>query len=547
MPPEWEVTCIIVDGNGKLLPQSNAFVVDIHFDAKISKFKERIQSQNPRSLPYDPTSLLLWKPVKDVDAAFSHDRLEEIISGLSLNANNNDVERLLETRSVSEYWSTGPDSELLHVIVQAPHEGRVGRDTTILAKRLKTITDIAPSSLAQPPRLQKVVGEDQVITVNRPYEISSIPVALYERAFGVFRDRCKQLPSNKAMDYLLRLTPVGCEWYPVEADRREAVAKVFSECLDLQFHAEKIGNTEYVTEGHLAFNIVPAAIRECKNEEGSALYQATLSYTIFLSRALLGFGNRNTCFPSILVVDSGSKLGFYAAIWDGQQVRIEPLCRGIDLIANWKELHARHEGAATLDALVEAIHLIEEHYALLGSTTGSVKRSNLGINPRYPYLTSYCNDHGTEVRLDYTMQLEEDKLLFTANFDQPDPGKCIVKFTQHEYSADVHISLAMHQMAPKLRKIIEIPGGWKVVIMDQSKYEILHHYPLSSELQEKVKNKVKSIVQTLHQNGFVHGDIRAANLLIDPASLKSDDVQVHLIDFDWAGRAGEVRYPIGLN
>ncbi|KAG5349563.1 hypothetical protein C0989_003113, partial [Termitomyces sp. Mn162] len=59
--------------------------------------------------------------------------------------------------------------------------------------------------------------------------------------------------------------------------------------------------------------------------------------------------------------------------------------------------------------------------------------------------------------------------------------------------------------------------------------------------------KVKIIVQTLHQNGFVHGDIRAANLLIDPASLASDDVQVHLIDFDWAGRAGEVRYPIGLN
>ncbi|KAH0588445.1 hypothetical protein H2248_004290 [Termitomyces sp. 'cryptogamus'] len=341
MPPEWEVTCIIVDGNGKLLPQSNTFVVDIHFDAKISKFKERSQSQNPRSLPYDPTSLLLWKPVKDVDASFSHDQLEEIIGGLSSNANNNDVERLLETRSVSKYWSTAPDSELLHVIVQAPHEVILGKkhrreeedDTTILAKRLKTITDIAPSSLAQPPRFQKVVGEDQMITVNRPYEISSIPVALYERAIGVFRDRCKQLPSDKAMDCLLRLTQVGCEWYPVEADRREAVAKVFSECLDLQFHTEKIGITEYVTDGHLAFNIVPAAIRECKNEEGSALYQATLFYTIFLSRALLGFGNRNTCFPSILVVDSGSKLGFYAAIWDGQQVRIEPLCRGIDLTA----------------------------------------------------------------------------------------------------------------------------------------------------------------------------------------------------------------------
>ncbi|KAH0581305.1 hypothetical protein H2248_012401 [Termitomyces sp. 'cryptogamus'] len=223
------------------------------------------------------------------------------------------------------------------------------------------------------------------------------------------------------------------------------------------------------------------------------MFQAALYYVNFFERALPEFGNRTTCLPSILVIDSGSKLGFYAIIWDGQHVKVEPLCRGIDLIANWKELHARYEVAATLDALMEAVHLIQAHYALLESTIGPAERSNRVI-PRYPYLISYCNDNNQEVHLKHTAQLETDKLLFTATSDQPDLRECIVKFTQHEYSADTHKFLVMHQMALKLQKIIEIPGGWKVVIMDQSKYHILHCYPSSTELRKKVENKVQRIV-----------------------------------------------------
>ncbi|KAH0588943.1 hypothetical protein H2248_004728 [Termitomyces sp. 'cryptogamus'] len=78
---------------------------------------------------------------------------------------------------------------------------------------LKTVTDIVPSSLARPTSFQNVVGEDKVITVNPPYGTSTIPIALYERVFGIFRDRCKQPPSNKAMKCLIQLTQVGCEWW----------------------------------------------------------------------------------------------------------------------------------------------------------------------------------------------------------------------------------------------------------------------------------------------------------------------------------------------
>jgi hypothetical protein len=39
------------------------------------------------------------------------------------------------------------------------------------------------------------------------------------------------------------------------------------------------------------------------------------------------------------------------------------------------------------------------------------------------------------------------------------------------------------------------------------------------------------------------------NILVDCESLtkESDDVNVHLVDFDWAGPVGVARYPIGVN
>ena len=48
-------------------------------------------------------------------------------------------------------------------------------------------------------------------------------------------------------------------------------------------------------------------------------------------------------------------------------------------------------------------------------------------------------------------------------------------------------------------------------------------------------------VKTLHSNNFVHGDLRPSNI---PA-LEGNTVQI--FDFDWAGRAGVVKYPDDLN
>ena len=71
---------------------------------------------------------------------------------------------------------------------------------------------------------------------------------------------------------------------------------------------------------------------------------------------------------------------------------------------------------------------------------------------------------------------------------------------------------------------------------------------LSDNEKAKVKLKVRKVVEELHAGGFVHGDVRDTNILIDRRSLgDTDDVKIHLIDFDWAGPIGITNYPMGVN
>ena len=48
---------------------------------------------------------------------------------------------------------------------------------------------------------------------------------------------------------------------------------------------------------------------------------------------------------------------------------------------------------------------------------------------------------------------------------------------------------------------------------------------------------------SLHQAGYVHGDIRATNIMVK----KSGEKGMMLLDFDWAGAIGEIQYPMNVN
>ena len=67
---------------------------------------------------------------------------------------------------------------------------------------------------------------------------------------------------------------------------------------------------------------------------------------------------------------------------------------------------------------------------------------------------------------------------------------------------------------------------------------------ISSLAQDKklsIQKKAVESVKKMHNQGFVHGDMRLSNLMVGP----NDSVKI--IDFDWSGKVGEAVYPPLLN
>ncbi|KAL0955365.1 hypothetical protein HGRIS_001613 [Hohenbuehelia grisea] len=77
----------------------------------------------------------------------------------------------------------------------------------------------------------------------------------------------------------------------------------------------------------------------------------------------------------------------------------------------------------------------------------------------------------------------------------------------------------------------------------------------SQALRDGIKLHIDRIISILQEATMVHGDLRANNIMIrlddqqQPVLLDpdSDDVAVKVVDFDWAGEAGMVRYPASRN
>jgi serine/threonine protein kinase len=48
---------------------------------------------------------------------------------------------------------------------------------------------------------------------------------------------------------------------------------------------------------------------------------------------------------------------------------------------------------------------------------------------------------------------------------------------------------------------------------------------------------LETIMKLLHTRGFVYGDLRGPNVMVTP------EKKIKLINFDWAGKAGYMKYP----
>src|ERR1700722_947354 len=113
----------------------------------------------------------------------------------------------------------------------------------------------------------------------------------------------------------------------------------------------------------------------------------------------------------------------------------------------------------------------------------------------------------------------------------------VIKFTK-QYSETAHIVLADLMHAPALRGVYELPGGWKMIVMERSQLTQLNRLILDDASKRAIESEGRRVAKELHKADLVHGDIRQVNILVDEKSLHSSiGVSIHFIDFDWAGPA----------
>ena len=70
--------------------------------------------------------------------------------------------------------------------------------------------------------------------------------------------------------------------------------------------------------------------------------------------------------------------------------------------------------------------------------------------------------------------------------------------------------------------------------------EYIEGTKLSGDLRKETRDSLKKAVSLLHDNGYVHGDLRPPNILLKGS-------QPYVLDYEWSGLEGEATYPDNIN
>lgn len=146
-------------------------------------------------------------------------------------------------------------------------------------------------------------------------------------------------------------------------------------------------------------------------------------------------------------------------------------------------------------------------------------------------------------------------LLFraTANLTEAssETEEVLVKIVEGDYGYEAHRIAAESGFAPKLYGVAKLDGAPSAYIMEflseKSGWEPLRY--LFSRLStpshfEKLGVEIDKFRSLLEKHNLVHGDLRANNTLV---RVQGESVELRVLDWNWAGAQGIVRYPLDLN
>jgi hypothetical protein len=238
----------------------------------------------------------------------------------------------------------------------------------------------------------------------------------------------------------------------------------------------------------------------------------------------------------MFTTSSGAHIDFSAAVWSTRP-NVQVLSPALPLFCHRTDTRMRAMTARHFGALRNALRSLEQCYDKELSNNEPLTRPI--PNLEFPYPLSYTCINTSSIRhFRYLSHMDDSKLLFAAETADSDETLCI-KFVRH-YSKDVHTFCASEGFGPTLKGFEKLPGGWHMVVMEMigEDYCRLMDFPPPYSHLDDIMGKLTS----LHQENYVHGDVRNTNIMVK----KDGNQGFKLVDFDWSGRIGEVRYPMNV-
>lgn len=195
--------------------------------------------------------------------------------------------------------------------------------------------------------------------------------------------------------------------------------------------------------------------------------------------------------------------------------------------------------AQVLHALKECIQDLVVFYTNLADAPLPPRTPHRLVFPCYTKYT--LNGHRVTFRyIRRLTPMKSARAVFLASITSPSTRKekrVVIKFTR-SYCPEAHRLLAELSLAPELLYHGEIEGaGVQLVVMEWLLN--IRTNPAGRWTEQRIK-LLRHALDALHSRGFVFGDLREPNIIIT-------DVGPKLVDFDWCGKGGEVRYPVDLS
>ncbi|KDQ56619.1 hypothetical protein JAAARDRAFT_194606 [Jaapia argillacea MUCL 33604] len=391
---------------------------------------------------------------------------------------------------------------------------------------------------------------------NAPQSTTAPPIQLFNPAFAHFSSKAfdpnYEVPEDVVRDTCILMNQLAAI-HETEYERRYIVQRDLGKVLgfwidtDQNHDRTQLDGITTTFQGKYRLHL---ALFEVGNELGDGgsdpSTQVAFSYLRLMSQPENDAVRLTCSCPAFLIAHAGPWMVILGAVLTDKCI----VQRLTDFL--WFPTHSAHDDhqyirmARILYALRNSVKLLENWYTDTLSRTSRFDPSQNHPLPHprfFPTPNTYL--HGTEtVKFAYQHPLESHPscVIYLAKTIEDNPCDIVVKFVRR-YGHEAHQEVAKCGLAPQLLYFGDIDptglsyGGLRMVVMEYVEGETVHEVLKARALPTTFSEQLKAAIDHLHEKDFVFGDLRQPNVMVSKGG------KVQLIDFDWAGREGEARYP----